>query len=49
MTHSTHKMRYSDPSYYTEICENCKQPDWDTHTNEKLKEPCKAGKSYDRS
>jgi hypothetical protein len=39
-THSTHKMRYSDSSYYDEICDACMQPDPNTHTNVKLTEPC---------
>ena len=38
--HSTHKMRYSDSSYYDEICDACMQPDLNTHTNVKLTEPC---------
>lgn len=40
-THKTHKMRSSMSSQYDEICDNCMQPDWCTHTNPKLVEPCK--------
>ena len=39
-THSTHKMRSSDSSYYDEICDNCMEPDWNTHTNPKLAQSC---------
>lgn len=39
-THKTHKMRYSDSSYYDEVCNNCGQPDWCSKDNPKLSEPC---------
>lgn len=38
--HESHSMRYSDSSYFDEICGNCMQPDWCTNENIKLRLPC---------
>lgn len=43
--HPSHKMRFSDSSYYDEICDVCSQPDWCTKTNPELYKPCKGKNS----